>query len=340
MAKKKATKKKAAVKSKKKAAKKRSEVKKAVNRPQARPQKKAEGSVRAATTSKAANSSPHQQIEEFEPIDVSRWSLQRHEGETEAAYAARMPEAIEFQESIFDRLVAKIVNSDENKETKHIMLELMERWRKDCDKYASTLWICFWRQQWAAYYEAAKFVGVTFDEQMYNDFRDWCVNVPMAVAYQNLCVVSKWPEALKWNERDVLHCEDGPASLFKDGFALWLVDGIQVDRQIVMHPETQTVSQIDGESNGDVRSVRVARFGWPRYLKETKSTCMDQRQNDVSNTPEALYQTPNGERRFVVGCPTGRMFVLSVPPDCNTCEAAQEYLAGAAGVKINIIAAT
>ena len=273
-------------------------------------------------------------------VDDARFSLQKHEGESDSAFASRIGRAIEHEESIFDRLVVKIRNSDHDKYTKHIMLEQMERWRKDCDKYAPSLWVCFWRQQWAAYYEAAKLVGVVFDEDMYNDFRDWCISVPMGVAYQNICVVSKWPEILEWNERDVLHNDNGPAALFKDGFALWLVDGVQVDRQIVMHPETQTIKQIDSESNGDVRAVRVARYGWPRYLKDTNSTCMDTRDNAVSNTPEALYQTPNGERRFAVGCPTGRMFVLSVPPSVNTCEEAQTYLAGAAGVSLNVIAAT
>ena len=172
----------------------------------------------------------------------------------------------------------------------------------------------------------------------YGLYREWCMAVPWCIPYSGLCVVSRRPVVAEWNERKVLHCDNGPAVAFRDGFRVWCIDGIRVDEQIVMRPESQTVKQIDGEQNGDVRSIRIERFGWPRYLKETGSKCREHRVNDVTGTDEALYQTPRGEQRLVVGCSTGRMFALGVPASVETCEQAQRWLAG--DKKFNVIAAT
>ena len=62
------------------------------------------------------------------------------------------------------------------------------------------------------------------------------------------------------------------------------------------------------------------------------------RKNAVEGTLEALYKTPKGEQRLVVTCPTGRLFALGVPPEVETCEAAQVWLGG--DKKMNVIART
>ena len=64
-----------------------------------------------------------------------------------------------------------------------------------------------------------------------------------------------------------LHCDSGAALSYPDGWNLWVIDGMTVDEQIVMQPETQATTQIDSDNNADRRSIRISRFGWPRYLK-------------------------------------------------------------------------
>lgn len=146
------------------------------------------------------------------------------------------------------------------------------------------------------------------------------------------------PAVLNRNEAGRLHCEDGPAIAWRDGWALWHLNGVQVDEQIVLRPQTQTVEQIDLEQNQDNRSIRIERFGWPRYLKDSGSVCQHERKNEVEGTREALYRTPKGEQRLVVTCPTGRLFALGLPPEVKTCEEAQHWLGG--GKNFNVIAST
>ena len=143
-----------------------------------------------------------------------------------------------------------------------------------------------------------------------------------------VAVISDRPERLLFDESGVLHCEDGMAARWRDGWGLWMLGGIRVDEQIVMRPETQTIEQINQEENADVKSIRIERFGWARYLKESRSKLLDHRHNDIENTVEALYDAPDGSRRLVATCPTGRVFVMGCPSDVQTCAQAQNWLGG------------
>lgn len=125
-----------------------------------------------------------------------------------------------------------------------------------------------------------------------------------------------------------MHNEDGPSLAFRDGWKLWHINGITVDEQIVMRPETQTVAQIRAEKNADVKSIRIRRFGWVRYLKESGASLVDSRRNDIDGTHEALYRTEEGDTQLVAVCPTGRVFAMGVPPQINDCVSAQKWLAG------------
>jgi hypothetical protein len=94
-----------------------------------------------------------------------------------------------------------------------------------------------------------------------------------------------------------------------------------------MHPETQTIQQINSDSNADIRSIRIARFGWPRYLKDSGAKPIHEAKNYVTGCPEALYESADKSRKLVVVCPTGRTFAMGVPPQIQTCEQAQRWLA-------------
>ena len=146
--------------------------------------------------------------------------------------------------------------------------------------------------------------------------------------HRNICWVSERHGTLNRDGNGRLHCDDGPALAYPDGFSIYALGGVRLDEQVIMYPETQTVAQINGEENQDVRSIRIERFGWPRYLRESRAKVRDSRHNEIENTEEALMLTDRGEQRLVVTCPTGRIFALGVPGEVKTCEQAQHWLAG------------
>jgi hypothetical protein len=193
-----------------------------------------------------------------------------------------------------------------------------------------------WYQPWFARYEGGKILGVKFDEDKYQLLLRWTKCVQVIYANSNFPIVSRWPEEIHWKEKR-LHNESGPSVRFRSGYSLWAIDGITADEQIVMRPETQTVEQMEKEENQDVRAIRIARFGWVRYIKESGATCIDKRKNEVEGTKEALFKCKDESTRLVVTCPTKRIFSLGVPPEVKTCQQAQTWLAGE---QLNIIGAT
>ena len=126
----------------------------------------------------------------------------------------------------------------------------------------------------------------------------------------------------------LLHCEDGPSIRFSDGFSVWSLNGYRVTEQIVLKPDTLTINQINNESNADIQSIMIERFGWERYLEETNAKQIDSRRNNIENTLEILYNTAKFGKRLVCTCPTGRVFVKGVHGSVSTCEEAQNWLSG------------
>ena len=127
-----------------------------------------------------------------------------------------------------------------------------------------------------------------------------------------------------------LHNDNGPSILFADGFSVYSINGYRVTEKIVMRPEDITVKEIHSETNADIQTIMVDRFGWERYIQETGAELLDSRKNDIENTMEALYKTSKFGRRLVCTCPTGRVFVKGIKSQksTNTCEGAQKWLSG------------
>jgi hypothetical protein len=144
------------------------------------------------------------------------------------------------------------------------------------------------------------------------------------------CIVSDFPDRICVDPQWRPHCGNGSSHRWSDGWELWHLDGIQVDEQLVLRPKTQTLQQIDGEPNEDLKAIRIERYGWPEYLRESGATLLDERRNDIEGTREALYQQQSGGLRLVVTCPTGRHpYALRVGDrSIRKCETAQNWLAG------------
>lgn len=158
-----------------------------------------------------------------------------------------------------------------------------------------------------------------------------CDNIGCVYYHRLFAILCDRPTCLIFNEERKLHNESGPAIEYTDGWKLWYLDGIRVDKQLVLYPEQQTITQINAELNSDVRALRIQRYGWPRYLKQINAKCVDTRTNDIEGTIEALYEDRRGSfgsRRLITTCPTGRVFAMGVPSEIETCEQAQNWLAG------------
>ena len=156
--------------------------------------------------------------------------------------------------------------------------------------------------------------------------------------HKHICWVSERHHVLHGDDDGRLDCNDGPALAYPDGWSIWSIRGVRVNEQIVLHPDTQSISEIDSEENEEVRRIRIERFGVMRYLEESGATVIDSRRNDIENTYEILADTKHGQR-LVTHCPsTGRRYFLAIPDRVENCEQAQRCLWG--NITCNIIGRT
>lgn len=167
-------------------------------------------------------------------------------------------------------------------------------------------------EKYAPYEEMCLHGGPRFDDTEFTIFCDRAA----------VRKVEKVPDGENYR----LHCEDGPAMAYNDGYEFYVIHGVNVDKQIVMEPETQTIEQIENEKNEEVRRIRIERFGWERYMREGGAQVLDKRRNDRDAQDEVLYQMKS-IKRFVCSDPsTGRRYALGVPDSVTTCQEAQEWM--------------
>ena len=154
-----------------------------------------------------------------------------------------------------------------------------------------------------------------------------CRSCGWIIPCQEICFASERHNVLHRDDRGRLHCEDGPALAYPDGWELWYVHGVSVNEKIVMRPASQTVSEINAEGNAERRRIRIEKFGWTRYLAESGATCVDRRRNDRDAQEEKLFVIADGTKRFACVDPsTGRTYAIGVPREVETCEQAQLFM--------------
>jgi len=209
------------------------------------------------------------------------------------------------------------------------------------DSVGASVWDSGYGQHdanWIGFYDYFReALGLTEQTQNLDGLMAICKNAGWFLPHEKLCWISERHTTLARNERGQLHCDNGPALAYPDGWQLWRLRGVEVDEQIVMRPETQAVEQIRGEKNEEVKRLRIERFGWPKYLAGINAKRIHARRNDIEGTREALYSA-DGSSVLVCACPsTAKVFALEVPPTITTCEQAQSYLSS--GLSARIISA-
>lgn len=86
--------------------------------------------------------------------------------------------------------------------------------------------------------------------------------------YEDLAIVTDFPEEIHFDEQNRLHREDGPALTYSDGFGVWAIHGVRVPEKVVMAPETLTMQEINAERNAEVMRVMIERVGAGKYMEE------------------------------------------------------------------------
>jgi len=123
-----------------------------------------------------------------------------------------------------------------------------------------------------------------------------------------------------------LHCADGPALEYPDGWKVYSWHGLRVPERIILSPETLTSAEVMSEPNAEMARVMIERMGMERFMAESKAKVLDS-DVDGAGQPRRLLSVPapqgSPHQRMLavhVTCPsTGHEYMLAVPPQTKSC---------------------
>jgi hypothetical protein len=144
--------------------------------------------------------------------------------------------------------------------------------------------------------------------------------------FERLAVMTDRPVALHRDEQDELHCADGPALAYPDGFVLHAWRGRPVPGELIARLPGLRADDITAEPNLELRRVMTEWYGLDRYLRDAGGRVVGQ------DTYGRLWRLdrPEGEPLVMVEVvnstpePDGShaIYWLRVPPDIRSAHAA------------------
>ncbi|MEQ4720231.1 DUF6745 domain-containing protein [Nonomuraea sp. B19D2] len=135
-------------------------------------------------------------------------------------------------------------------------------------------WYRLLHVSWIARYDALRHVaGVAFTGPQLERLGLWATAATSCGWWwprEGVCVVSERPVAVhtevSGDDGEVrLHCADGPAMRYADGWDLHSLHGTEVPPWVIMDPD---VRRIADEANVEVRRCAIEHLGWASYIEQ------------------------------------------------------------------------
>ena len=182
---------------------------------------------------------------------------------------------------------------------KEALMELKEEFKKDTKEWdkiredvKNSVWDCAYGQHdasWLAFYDFFRTeCGLVEETEKLEGLDIIAKNAGWFLPTPEICFISDRHSEIHKDESGRLHNENGPAVLFRDGWALYRVHGVQVPKLIIETPELITLEMIDKESNAEIKRIMMERFGWGRYLEESGAQVVDESKDQMGNPMRLL----------------------------------------------------
>lgn len=137
--------------------------------------------------------------------------------------------------------------------------------------------------------------------------------------YDTLAVVQDRPLHIKMDDSNRLHCEDGPAILYADGFSVYAWHGVRIPSSWIEDRKSLTAKIALTWENIEQRRAACEIVGWVNVLTQLDARVIDVDEDPMIGTLVEVQIPDVGRERFLkVLCGTGREFALPVPPNMST----------------------
>ena len=180
---------------------------------------------------------------------------------------------------------------------------------------------------WLSFYDYMQYIGVTGCEPL-KPLMELAECCGWVLVFEEHAIIQDRPTELHINE-GILHCEDGPAVAYSDGFAVYCLNGVGVPDWLVTTPvKEMDMHELPKIANAQVRAEFVRKVGIDRVIYKLSKKVIDKKGE------YELHDIDLGDKEYR---PYLKMHNPSVPeiwhvegvhPDCKTVEAALKWRNG------------
>ena len=180
---------------------------------------------------------------------------------------------------------------------------------------------CGYDSGWTAFYDYMERIGIEYDADC--GFDKWKSFVTKSgifatVLCEDEAFVCIRPNLVKRTEAGELHCSDGPAISWKDGYCEFFLNGVSVTKEIVETPVEKFDSSILlKEKNAEVRREIVRKLGLEKIVSDLGAETID----SENGYELLLLNLGDGRKRpylKMINPSIGTIHIEGVPPDCKT----------------------
>lgn len=193
------------------------------------------------------------------------------------------------------------------------------------NSYISTWWL-----SWAGWYDYAQYIGVKFDQKIYDTFMNFVEEISFIIPYDEsdggIVFISEKPKCY-WQNR-LLHRDGGKAIEYPNGDGYYTLHGVPVDEYLAMTPsEELDIQYFNKQKQADIRTEFVRKYGIDRMLEFGKK--VDSYENyDNEWFTKSQYELYDMAKLFpsisyaphlkMTNQTTGIFHVEAVSPSCRT----------------------
>jgi hypothetical protein len=147
--------------------------------------------------------------------------------------------------------------------------------------------------------------------------------------YDDTVVFQHRPETIKFDDQKRLHCENGPAIRYRDGFSIYAWHGTAIPSEWIEKKSELSAKTALTWENIEQRRCACEILGWATILRELNSVVIDSDEDPmIGNLLECEIPDIGREKFLQVLCGTGRTFAIPVPPECKTALEANAWTYG------------
>jgi hypothetical protein len=184
-----------------------------------------------------------------------------------------------------------------------------------------------WDSFWLAFYKFGQEIGVRYkNQENFDAYIRYAEDCSVMYAYKGIAFCSDRAKVLRFDDRKLLHCEDGYAMEFRDGYGFCSWHGIRVPDEWIVNKSLDAKTAITWK-NMEQRRAACEIVGWAKVLRELNAVIINKSTNPfVGELVEVDIPDIGKEKFLLTMCGTNREFALPVPPQMERASQAQAWL--------------